>query len=101
MARKTQLKDFVWWLCPRSFLVAILLLSPLPSPAQIVNASLYGGVTDSSGAAIPGATITATNVATGVGIKTVTDAAGSYLLASLPPATYSITVEKAGFKTTR
>src|SRR5215831_268533 len=101
MARKTQLKDFVWWLCPRSFLVAILLLSPLLSRAQIVNASLYGSVTDPSGAAIPGATITATNVATGVGIKTVTDAAGSYLFASLPPATYSITVEKAGFKTTR
>src|SRR3989442_1499373 len=70
------------------------------SHAQIVNASLYGSVTDPSGAAIPDATITATNVATGVGIKSVTDAAGNYLFPSLPPATYNITVEKASFKTT-
>jgi len=70
------------------------------SPAQIVNASLYGSVADPSGAAIPDATVTATNTATGVGIKTVTDAAGNYLFPSLPPATYNITVEKTGFKTT-
>lgn len=71
-----------------------------PSRTQTVNASLYGSVTDQSGGAIPGATITATNVATGVGIKTAGDAAGDYTLPSLPPATYTITVEKAGFRTT-
>ena len=83
---------------------SLLVTSPLvltqPSHAQIVNASLYGSVTDQSGAAIPGASIIATNVATGVGIKTTADATGNYLFPSLPPATYNITVEKAGFKTT-
>ena len=82
----------------------LLVTSPLVltqlSHAQIVNASLYGSVTDQSGAAIPGASIIATNVATGVGIKTTADATGNYLFPSLPPATYNITVEKAGFKTT-
>jgi hypothetical protein len=68
--------------------------------AQVINASLYGTVSDPSGAAIPGASITATNVATGVESKTVTDAAGNYTFPSLPPATYNITVEKDGFKTT-
>ena len=70
------------------------------SHAQIVNASLYGSVTDPSGAPIPDASITATNVATGVGIRTVTDPGGNYLFPSLPPATYNITAEKADFKTT-
>jgi hypothetical protein len=80
------------------FLVSLTLVPS--SRAQIVNASLYESVTDPSGAAVPGATIIATNVATGVGIKTEADAAGNYTLPSLPPATYTITVEKAGFKTT-
>src|SRR5690242_2706046 len=71
-----------------------------PAPAQTVNASLTGSVTDSSGAAVPGATVTATNVATGVAIKTLADETGNYTVASLPPATYNITVEKPGFKTT-
>jgi hypothetical protein len=82
------------------FLVLGLLVLPQLSHAQIVNASLYGNVSDPSGAAIPGATITATNVATGIATKTTTDAAGNYILPSLPPAAYNITVEKAGFKTT-
>jgi Carboxypeptidase regulatory-like domain len=70
------------------------------SHAQTVNASLDGSVTDPSGAGIPEATITALNVATGAAIKTKADATGNYLLPSLPPATYNLTVEKPGFKTT-
>src|SRR5579863_6442994 len=91
---------FIRSLAPTLFLFLVLLGLVRPSRAQIVNASLYGSVTDQSQAAVPDATITATNVATGVGIKTEADAAGNYILPSLPPATYSITVEKAGFKTT-
>jgi hypothetical protein len=89
---------------PRFLLAAALVLVPLVlarlGQAQIVNASLYGSVTDPSGAAIPDATVTATNVATGVGTKTISDAAGNYLLPSLPPATYNLAVERAGFRTT-
>lgn len=93
-------QGFVCRLAQSSLLLLVSLgLAPW-SRAQIVNASLYGSITDPSGAAVPGATITAANVATGVAIKTEADAAGNYGLQSLPPATYTITVEKAGFKTT-
>jgi hypothetical protein len=81
-------------------LVSVFLVCAKPGYTQIINASLYGTVSDPSGAAIPEATITATNVATRVASKTVADAAGNYTLPSLPPATYDISVEKAGFKTT-
>lgn len=80
-------------------LILFFLTYTQPGYTQIVNASLYGSVTDSSGAAIPDATITATNVTMGIETKTATDAAGNYILPSLPPAAYNITVEKSGFKT--
>ena len=82
----------------------LLVIGPLaltqPAQGQVINASLYGTVSDASGAAVPGATITATNVATAVATNTVSDATGDYLFPSLPPAAYDITVEKGGFKTT-
>ena len=65
----------------------------------MVNATLTGKVTDPSGASIPGATVTATDTATGQSSKNVTDPTGTYNFVSLVPATYSLTVEKEGFKT--
>ena len=86
------------WTC--LLLVACtLFLVPSFSFGQIVNASLTGSVTDPSGAAIPDASVTATDVATGQPSKTMTDPTGNYNLPSLHPATYTLTVEKAGFKT--
>jgi hypothetical protein len=81
-------------------LVVVFLSYAQPGYTQIVNASLYGNVIDPTGAAIPGATITARNIATGIETKTASDAAGNYILPSLPPATYSITLEQKGFKAT-
>lgn len=103
-SRKMKRNDrprFVHLLLVRAVLLVLgpLILAQL-SHAQIVNASLDGSVTDPSGAGIPEAAITARNVATGVAIKTKADATGNYLLPSLPPATYNLTVEKPGFKTT-
>src|SRR5208283_825031 len=86
------------WTC--LLLVAFtIFLSPLLSFGQSVNAGLTGKVTDPSGAAIPDASVTATDVATGQSSKTATDPTGNYSFVSLAPATYSLTVEKAGFKT--
>jgi hypothetical protein len=81
-------------------LVLVFLAYAQPGYTQVVTATLYGSVADPSGAAIPSATITATNVAMGIETKTTADAAGDYILPSLTPATYSIAVKKAGFKTT-
>ena len=67
--------------------------------AQASQATLYGTVADSAGAAIPGASITVTNTATSVVTKVVSDGSGSYTFPSLVPSTYTISAEAPGFQT--
>jgi hypothetical protein len=63
-----------------------------------VGGSISGSVTDSSGAAIPQATVVATNIGTGVQQTLVTDDRGGYSFLSLPVGRYDIEVTRAGFK---
>src|SRR5258706_1473343 len=66
--------------------------------AQTFRGTILGSVTDSSGAAVPGATVTIKNVDTGL-VRTVTTSDdGSYAAPELPIGNYSVSVEKAGFK---
>ena len=67
--------------------------------AYAQNAQITGAVKDSSGAVIPGATVTAKNVETGLSRVAVTDAQGEYRLPSLPPGRYSVTGDLSGFST--
>jgi hypothetical protein len=67
--------------------------------AQTGAASITGLVTDESGAAAPGVTITATNQATNVPYSTVSNDAGNYTITSLPVGTYVVTSALTGFKT--
>jgi Carboxypeptidase regulatory-like domain len=72
-------------------------------PAQLTRAaeptgSISGTVVDPSGAAVPGAKITATNVDTGVTRQTATTGDGSYAFLGLPVGSYSLTVEATGFQ---
>ena len=60
--------------CLLAFLVAFAI------NAQTFTASVLGTITDPSGSAVPSATVTATNAATNVQAKTVTDQTGRYLL---------------------
>lgn len=80
-------------------LLAILFFGTDPAAkAQTFRGTILGIVTDSSGGAIPGATVTIKNVDTGL-TRTVTTAEdGSYAAPELPIGNYSITVEKEGFK---
>jgi len=87
-----------YWIVP--LLLLALHLNSLPCRAQGVNATLTGEVTDPSGGAVPQATVTATNVDTGVATGTTTDPAGVYTFASLPAGNYRIVAEKSGFKST-
>jgi hypothetical protein len=82
------------------FLVlAGLFCLPFGVSAQSTNAQIVGDVTDPTGAAIPGATITVTNVATGVGRTVESNEVGQYRVFPLNPATYDISVNTSGFKT--
>ncbi|MGB7719113.1 MAG: carboxypeptidase-like regulatory domain-containing protein [Bryobacteraceae bacterium] len=65
---------------------------------QAVNATLLGIVTDASGAVVPNAKVTITEVNTGVGRSGQTNESGNYTFPNLPPGQYSVTVEAAGFK---
>src|SRR5712692_1823035 len=73
-----------------------LLFGPLFAHAQGFG-SIAGRVTDPSGAAVASARVIATQEATAFSRTAVTDTEGLYVIPSLRPATYSLTVEAAGF----
>ena len=64
---------------------------------QEVTASITGTVTDPGGAALPGATVTATSQERGQTYAAVTNDTGLYRIAQLPVGTYAVKVEKGGF----
>jgi len=66
--------------------------------AQTVTSSIQGRVYDTTGAAIPDASVTAANTETGVSHKTTASATGDYQIALLPPGEYMVTAEKSGFQ---
>ena len=79
----------------------ILLLTLSLSPSlfgQAVNATLLGTITDSSGATVAGAKVTATEVTTGLIHESVTNESGNYTFPDMPPGRYSVTAEATGFK---
>ena len=67
--------------------------------AQSNRATITGTVTDSSGAVVPGVTVSATDVATGVVTTAVTTSGGIYAVLNLVPGKYSVEFRKDGFKT--
>ena len=79
------------------FACSALLLS-VTCEAQVTGATLSGMVADPGGAGVPGARITATNTETGVKTETVSEASGTYVMPSLAPGIYDLSVNKSGFK---
>jgi outer membrane receptor protein involved in Fe transport len=77
---------------------ACVLLSAAAFAQEIGGATLNGTVTDPSGAAVPGAKVTATQTATGLKRTTESGSAGLYSFTALPSGTYEVTVEATGFK---
>jgi hypothetical protein len=65
---------------------------------QAVYGSIFGTVTDPSGAAVPNATVTITNLGTNVSVTTKTNESGNYNQTRLIPGTYRVKVETGGFK---
>lgn len=74
----------------------------LPSAtAQSATTSIRGEISDTSGSVVPGATVTLSNSATGFSRATKTDGQGVYQILEIPPATYVMTVDAAGFAKTK
>ena len=92
------------WKLVRSLPVITLVLivstfAIVPLLAQTTTGTISGTVVDPGGALIPGAMVSATNDATGESRSTLTSETGSFSFPSLLPATYTIRVELAGFRT--
>jgi hypothetical protein len=81
-------------------LMFILVLLACALSAQVNTGSVSGSVTDPSNAMIAGATVTLTNVDTGVKLTATTTAAGQYLFTPLQRGRYSVDASAPGFKKT-
>ena len=80
-------------------LALAIILTAATASAQLATAELNGRVTDTSGAVLPGVTVTATQTATGLVRTTVTDENGGYILSNLPTGPYRLEVALQGFRT--
>ena len=80
--------------------VSLVLLFASAALAQTFRGSIQGTVTDSSGAAIPGARVKVFSAGTGLSRTVPTNDQGAYVAYELPLGSYSVTVEKQGFRTT-
>jgi len=86
---------------PRFALAIALTLVGGPLDAQVVSATIYGSVSDQSGALIPGARIRATNSGTGSTATATADEAGEFTITALQAGIYTIDIEANGFKSLR
>ena len=80
----------------RAVFLSLLLASV--AAAQSTTQSIQGIVTDSSGAVVAGARVTATELNTGVVRTVTTNETGNYTVPSIPVGNYDIKVEMQGFK---
>src|SRR5947209_2513986 len=86
---------------PLLWLLPILLVLSLAAYGQLYTGSISGTITDPSGAVVPGAEVLAADVDKGFTYKGTTDDAGHYVLRSIPPGNYSITVKVQNFESQR
>src|SRR5208282_3721552 len=89
------------YLCMIRCSVAVLFLTLMAgaSHAQVLYGSLTGNVADPSGSVIPGATVEARSVGTGISRKAITDNRGSYAFNDVAQGAYDMTVTAKGFQT--
>jgi len=80
------------------FILCSIAIAALSAYGQVATAELSGTVSDATGAAVGGAKVTATNVATNIERSTTTGADGSYIVQLLPPGDYVLTAEASGFR---
>src|SRR5215467_12212261 len=84
--------------CGVSSIALVLLLWAPALRAQAVSGTILGTVQDSSGAAVPGASVTIVNSETGLKRSVTSDSAGEFNVPSLQPGMYNLSGEMKGFK---
>jgi hypothetical protein len=77
----------------------VMLVCALRSPAQTINGSIGGTVTEATGATVSNATVIATNASNGFAFTTTTNQDGSYSLRFLPIGNYKVVISASGFST--
>jgi hypothetical protein len=80
-------------------IVAVALIHVDQASAQAVYGSVYGTITDNTGAVVPGATVTVTDVSKGTSVSTQSNGTGDYRVEHLIPDTYNISAAATNFKT--
>jgi hypothetical protein len=88
----------VSWVRVTALIVFMACTATVTASAQSVG-TISGTVLDDSGAAVPGAVVTARNQGTGAVREVVSDEAGRYVLALLPIGTYTVSTSMTGFRT--
>jgi len=81
-----------------TFGIIVLLMSLFSAAFAQTTGTIVGQVVDPSNASVVGANVEAKNLGTGLSRSGATNAEGAYLIPSLPPGTYTITVRAPGFK---
>ena len=81
------------------FLCLVALFHPAPGYAQFDTATVVGTVRDNTGGVVPGATVTLTNLDTGIAATRVSDENGSYEFITVRVGRYKVTAELQGFST--
>ena len=84
--------------CGLVFVLALALAIPAGAQSQAANGSIEGTITDTSGAVLPGVSVTVMNVDTGSQRTVVSNEAGMFRALLLPLGTYKVVAELQGFK---
>ena len=93
------MKDFVARFVKKSGLLTIAIALAQAAFGQGITGSITGNVTDPSGAFVGGATVTIRQLDTDLKRTVTTSDQGSYAVTQLAPGNYSVTIDRAGFRT--
>src|SRR6202166_497927 len=87
--------------CALALTISFSFALPTMAVAQTFRGGINGSVTDSTGAVLPEALVTATSEATGFPYKTASSSAGEFSFQDLPPGSYLIEITASGFQKTQ
>jgi hypothetical protein len=85
---------------PEIFAIFFLLCASITTVAQVEQGRFVGKVTDSSGAAVVGASVVSRNVDTNIEQRTISNDTGEYVITPVPVGVYALTFTASGFQTT-